>query len=138
MKAPIDSIPLESPENEPAAKSLSQLGAHRPAAYGAVLRATMVLSTLRSRRISLSTLQAVLSLYLTRGEDLSLKDLAARLGITTAAVTNVADSIELLGFARRSAYPGDRRHTAIKITPSGVTFAESLCAMLAGTENQSS
>lgn len=138
MKASIDFIPLEIREDEPAAKSLSQPGAHQPAAYSTVLRATMVLSTLRSRRISLTILHAVLTLYLTRGDDLSLKDLASRLGITTAAVTNVADSIELLGFARRSAYPGDRRHTAIKITPSGITFAESLCAMLAGTENQSS
>lgn len=138
MKNPLVSIARERRDTEPLSKTRSRPIAPQPAAYDIVLRATTVLFTLRSSRISLSTLQAVLSLYLTRGEDLSLKDLAARLGVTTAAVTSVADGIEKLGFARRSAYPGDRRHIAMKITPSGVAFAETLCAMLVGSENQKS
>ncbi len=99
-----------------------------------MMRINLVLSTLRSRRMSLSTLQAVVSLNLARGENLNLKDLAERLGVTTAAVTSVADSIEKLGFARRTSSSGDRRHISLKLTPKGIAFAEWLAEMLAGTD----
>ncbi len=100
------------------------------------MRTNMILTTLRSRQISLSTLQAVVSLYLARSENLNLKNHSERLGMTTAAVTNVADRIEKLGFACRGSCPFDRRHISIKLTPKGVAFAEWLTLILSGTEKQ--
>ncbi len=83
-----------------------------------------ILSTLRSRKISLSALHAVISLSMNCNQSVSLSQLASNLGLTTAAITSVADSIEKLGFARRTVSPRDRRLTWISLTPRGVTFAD--------------
>lgn len=83
-----------------------------------------LLQTLRIKKISMSCLHAVTSLYLNRDKRISLGDLAANLGITTAAITNVADTLERHGFAKRTINSRDRRHTHINITLRGIAFAE--------------
>lgn len=83
-----------------------------------------IFQTLRSRRISMSSLHAVTNLYVNRKNNLSLSELAANLGITTAAVTSVADSMEKLGLAKRTVNTTDRRLTHINLTHRGIAFAE--------------
>jgi len=83
-----------------------------------------LLHTMRSKRISMGTLQAVLNLYLNQSLHISLTCLANNLGITTAAVTGTADSLERLGFAKRQTNIENRRSTLIYITPRGKVFAE--------------
>lgn len=83
-----------------------------------------IFQTLRSRKISMSSLHAVTNLYVNRKNNLSLSELAANLGITTAAVTSVADSMEKLGLAKRTVNSTDRRLTHINLTHRGIAFAE--------------
>lgn len=83
-----------------------------------------IFQTLRSRKISMSSLHAVTNLYVNRRNNLSLSELAANLGITTAAVTSVADSMEKLGLAKRTVNSTDRRLTHINLTHRGIAFAE--------------
>lgn len=94
-------------------------------------RMGVVLQTLREKKISLSILQAVTSLYLHREDRITLSTLAAMLKLTTAAVTNVADGLEGLDFAHRSLNRMDRRRTYIALTPRGLAFAEWFSAMMA-------
>ena len=44
-------------------------------------------------------------------------DLAARLGLTTGAVTKVVDRLERAGYVRRSADPSDRRRVVVTAVP---------------------
>lgn len=83
-----------------------------------------IFQILRSKKISMSSLQAVLYLYINRREAICLGTLASSLGITSAAVTSVADGVEKLGFAKRMVNPMDRRLTLIGLTHRGLTFAE--------------
>lgn len=85
-------------------------------------------STLRSKKISMSVFHAIIKLYMVTNsnkDNLILSTLALKLGITTAAITSVVDSIESLGFATRSPNPDDRRLISVKLTAEGVKFAES-------------
>ena len=86
------------------------------------------LLALRKRKISFSALQGVVSLFIRGGGDISLSTLAASVGVTTAAVTSVADSLEQLGFARRHVNPRDRRLMHISLTPRGRAFGEWICS----------
>lgn len=83
-----------------------------------------LLQTLRIKKISMSCLHAVTSLYLNQDKRISLSDLATNLGITTAAITSVADTLERHGFAKRTINSRDRRHTHINLTLRGIAFAE--------------
>ena len=83
-----------------------------------------LLQTMRTKRISMTSLQAVLILYMNQSRQMSLTKLAKHLGITTAATTSTADGLEQLKFARREISCTDRRLTHIKLTPQGLAFAE--------------
>lgn len=86
-----------------------------------------LLQTLRSRKISLTTMRAVVKIYLSAAYEekvLSLTRLASEMKVTTACITSVADNIEGLGFAERTINPDDRRCTCIRLTPMGIGFAE--------------
>lgn len=83
-----------------------------------------LLQMLRIKKISMSCLHAVTSLYLNQDKRISLSDLATNLGITTAAITSVADTLERHGFAKRTINARDRRNTHINLTLRGIAFAE--------------
>jgi DNA-binding MarR family transcriptional regulator len=88
-------------------------------------------STLRSRKISMSTYHAVIKLALasrTSQASLQLSHLADKIGITTTAITTVADGLEKLGLAKRKQDPNDRRSILISLTPKGLAFAERFTA----------
>jgi hypothetical protein len=87
-----------------------------------------VFSNMRIHKVPMSSCHAILKLYMAftnNRELINLSSLAAQLGMTTAAVTNVADSMEKLGFAKRLLKQGDRRVVMISLTPRGISFAES-------------
>ena len=83
-----------------------------------------IFQTLRSKKISMSSLHAISNLYVNRHNNLNLSDLAGNLGVTTAGVTSVADSIERLGMARRTVNTTDRRNIHINLTNRGLAFAK--------------
>ncbi len=89
-----------------------------------IARLNQLIHTLRTRKIPTNVLQAVCSLYLTRERMLSAGDLAAGIGISSAAITNVVDGMERCGFAVRAINTGDRRSTFIRLTDRGVALAE--------------
>jgi len=92
-----------------------------------VERLDELFSTLRSKKISMSTYQAILKLSLatrTERSSLPLSQLADKIGITTTAITTVADGLEKMGLAKRRQDPNDRRSILISLTPKGVAFAD--------------
>jgi DNA-binding MarR family transcriptional regulator len=103
---------------------------HHAAAVG-LEKMRFILKTLRTKKIPMTSLHAVILIYQDQKGQMSLTGLADRLEVTTAAVTNVADTLERLGFARRRTNPLDRRLTWINLTPRGVAFAEWLNLSLA-------
>lgn len=87
-----------------------------------------IFNTLRSTKISVNAFHAVIKLHMetvNKNGKLTLSGLAGKLGITTAATTGIADSMENLGFARRVVDPSDRRVVLLELTSRGSIFAES-------------
>ena len=70
-----------------------------------------ILHALRSRKIPFGILHAIINLHIANDEKMNLRTLAASINVTTAAVTNIADTMENLGFARRLVSSDDRRTT---------------------------
>jgi DNA-binding MarR family transcriptional regulator len=54
--------------------------------------------------------------------DMSMSEIANRMGHTTAAATGLVDRLENLGYVQRSHDPVDRRKVLVAITPKGVTL----------------
>lgn len=115
-----------SDQNPPDAASSGCLPQSQMPASGdaQMKRIDVILNTIRNRRISLSALHALTNLYLHRPCKPTLSELADNLGLTTAAVTSVADALERLGFASRFFDHHDRRRTRLSLTPRGHAFAE--------------
>jgi DNA-binding MarR family transcriptional regulator len=87
---------------------------------------------MRASKISMSACHAVIKLYVARNSgknSLILSVLAKKIGVTTAAITSVADCMELHGLAVRQSDPKDRRIVLISITAKGIIFAESFGVM---------
>jgi DNA-binding MarR family transcriptional regulator len=82
---------------------------------------------LRATKMSVNAFHAIIKLHLEAANkkgNLTLSGLASKLGITTAAITGIADSIESLGFARRVVDPSDRRVIQLELTSRGSNLAE--------------
>ena len=57
-----------------------------------------------------------------------VQDIAAELSITVGGTSKVVDRIEASGYVARSANPGDRRSSIIKLTPAGKRLLPTLTA----------
>lgn len=57
--------------------------------------------------------------YLTTQPDVTPKQMADYLGITTGAMTSMVDRIERAGLAKRMAHPTDRRSIVVALTERG-------------------
>jgi len=70
--------------------------------------------------------QALATLRWAQHEDrqLTVTDLAAALGDTTATTTNRISRLHTLGYIKRTPHPTDRRSQHITITPAGAASAE--------------
>lgn len=58
----------------------------------------------------------------------TLTNLAATIGISTAAITGLADKFERLGLAVRVRGSIDRRSVWLRLTPSGQAIADTIAA----------
>lgn len=125
--AGINPLHSVSPKKSPLAPSKAAADKARNTHFPPVERLDALFSTLRSSKISMSACHAIIKLYLAAGtkkDGLILSTLASEIGITTAAITSVADSMEKHGFAARRQDPADRRIVLIALTPKGISFAE--------------
>ena len=86
--------------------------------------ASNFLHILKSKRISIVAMQAVFSLHFADGRSTNLKDLARMIKCTTAAITNIADRLENLGYGKRLANGSDRRQTLLVLTPKGTELVK--------------
>jgi DNA-binding MarR family transcriptional regulator len=57
-----------------------------------------------------------------------VQDIAAELSITVGGTSKIVDRIEASGYCVRSANPGDRRSSIIKLTPAGKRLLPKLTA----------
>lgn len=104
--------------------SPSELSAVSPAYQGvreAVHTTLLAMDLLREAGFDGSASERMALLILTTNEPLSLSELAAKIGLSRAAVTSLADRLELLGAAVRVPDPEDRRRTTLSITQAGHT-----------------
>jgi len=58
--------------------------------------------------------------YLALRKHLTMTEIAAKMGHTTAAATGLVDRLEKLGYAKRMHASDDRRKIEVKITPAGL------------------
>ena len=86
----------------------------------------LVLCHLRASELNLSSLHLLMILYPLENRRIKLNALAARMGLTCAGITKVADSLDEIGFTFRSVVPGDRRSIFMNLTDEGAAFAESI------------
>jgi DNA-binding MarR family transcriptional regulator len=68
---------------------------------------------------SVSFPQFFLLTYLDRLAPITMSDIAARMGHTTAAATGLVDRLERIGFVARAHAVDDRRKVIVRITPKG-------------------
>ena len=68
---------------------------------------------------NLSFAQFFLLTALDRGESMSMSNIAARMGHTTAAATGLVDRLEALGYVERAHSTDDRRKVMVRITSHG-------------------
>lgn len=109
----------------PESGSLSKASSKcNPGDQPVIISMDFLLSTMRSKKVSMTTLHAVFNLYANQAHQVSLSGLSKNLGITTAAITSTADNLERLGFAKRHFSTEDRRNTFISLTTRGKVFAD--------------
>jgi DNA-binding MarR family transcriptional regulator len=92
-----------------------------------VKRIDFILGNLANNKINITSIRAVIKLYVIAEEkagSASHSGLAVLLGMTSAAITSVVDTIESHGYAVRFGKTNDRRTSLIRLTPLGREVAE--------------
>lgn len=103
-----------------------------------IRRLDQVVGGLVTKGVSMKMLHAVTTLYLEEQGGMSMGELSQRIGVSSAALTGVADGVERLGLASRSASTNDRRSTRFKLTESGIAFVERISECLENGSTPSS
>jgi DNA-binding MarR family transcriptional regulator len=81
-------------------------------------------------RGNISFSQFYLLSYLTTSRDLTMTDIARKMGHSTAAATGLVDRMEKLGYVERSHAADDRRKVMVRITTKGVELVARLRSAL--------
>lgn len=81
-------------------------------------------------RGNISFSQFYLLSYLTTSPDLTMTDIARKMGHSTAAATGLVDRMEKLGYVERSHAVDDRRKVMVRITGKGVELVARLRSAL--------
>lgn len=81
-------------------------------------------------RGNISFSQFYLLSYLTTSRDLTMTDIARKMGHSTAAATGLVDRMEKLGYVERSHAVEDRRKVMVRITAKGVELVARLRSAL--------
>lgn len=69
---------------------------------------------------NISFAQFFLLSYLSTSKELTMTDIARKMGHSTAAATGLVDRLEKLGYMERTHAIDDRRKVLVRITPKGV------------------
>lgn len=80
--------------------------------------ASLAAMLFRARDLDLSD-HALQALCILSAGSLSLTDLASQIGISTAAITHIADRLESLSYAERTRPSSDRRVILLRLTETG-------------------
>lgn len=78
------------------------------------------------RAVTLSQARVLGSLLIGEEKGLKVKELAAELGITPGAVSQIVDSLVNMGLVNRSECPSDRRSVTIVLSDSGTELRRRL------------
>ncbi len=81
-------------------------------------------------RGNISFSQFYLLSYLTTSRDLTMTDIARKMGHSTAAATGLVDRMEKLGYVERSHAIDDRRKVMVRITAKGIELVSRLRSAL--------
>jgi DNA-binding MarR family transcriptional regulator len=76
----------------------------------------------------------VLEVLSNAGQALAPRVISQRLLVPAQTLTNVLDSLESAGLARRAPHPTDRRSTLVAITDAGRSLLHAACDPVAGAE----
>ncbi|MBL9115721.1 MAG: MarR family transcriptional regulator [Verrucomicrobiaceae bacterium] len=77
-------------------------------------------------RDNISFAQFFLLSYLTTSKELTMTDIARKMGHSTAAATGLVDRLEKLGYMERTHAIDDRRKVLVRITPKGLDLVSRL------------
>jgi DNA-binding MarR family transcriptional regulator len=83
-------------------------------------------------RDNISFAQFFLLGYLATSKELTMTDIARKMGHSTAAATGLVDRLEKLGYMERTHAIDDRRKVLVRITPKGVDIVSRLRDELQG------
>jgi len=114
--------PVSDYEKRPAAVSANTLDS--PTGLFGTL--DLALRLMRSSKINLTTLHILVILHASGNRPMKLYELASKMGITRAAITSAADTLDQMGFTFRAIVPFDRRAIFFNLTPKGIAFVESI------------
>ncbi len=83
-------------------------------------------------RDNISFAQFFLLSYLSTSRELTMTDIARKMGHSTAAATGLVDRLEKLGYMERTHAIDDRRKVLVRITPKGLDIVSRLRDELQG------
>ena len=77
-------------------------------------------------RDNISFAQFFLLSFLTTSKEMTMTDIARKMGHSTAAATGLVDRLEKLGYMERTHAVDDRRKVMVRITPKGLDLVSRL------------
>jgi len=77
-------------------------------------------------RDNISFAQFFLLTYLASSKELTMTDIARKMGHSTAAATGLVDRLEKLGYMERTHAVDDRRKVMVRVTPKGLDLVSRL------------
>jgi len=77
-------------------------------------------------RDNISFAQFFLLSFLSTSKEMTMTDIARKMGHSTAAATGLVDRLEKLGYMERTHAVDDRRKVMVKVTPSGLELVARL------------
>lgn len=114
---------------------MSALNSQKPAARDHAKLADFILFSQREfllnlsrdlNRDNISFAQFFLLSYLSTSKELTMTDIARKMGHSTAAATGLVDRLEKLGYMERTHAIDDRRKVLVRITPKGLDLVSRL------------
>ncbi len=114
---------------------MSALNSQKPAARDHAKLADFILFSQREfllnlsrdlNRDNISFAQFFLLSYLATSKELTMTDIARKMGHSTAAATGLVDRLEKLGYMERTHAIDDRRKVLVRITPKGLDLVSRL------------
>jgi MarR family transcriptional regulator, organic hydroperoxide resistance regulator len=81
-------------------------------------------NALTTAGVPVTVTQAGILFLLKQKDNRTMTELSQILGIDNSTMTGLTDRLEKAGFVKRSASPGDRRASHIRITPEGLAEVE--------------